>query len=47
MTVAELINMYRLTSIIGHRREDPRHAHWWKEHLITLPASGLTTQRIL
>ena len=47
MTVAELINTYRLKNITDRRREDPRHARWWTEHFGTLPASGLTTQRIL
>lgn len=46
-TVGELINRYRLTDPTDHRREDPRHARWWVEHFGTLPASGLTTERIL
>ncbi len=47
MTTAELINTYRLTNLNDRRREDVRHARWWVEHFGTLPASGLTTQRII
>lgn len=46
MTIAELINTYRLTNLNDRRREDVRHARWWVEHFGPLPASGLTTQRI-
>ena len=37
MTVAELINSYRLTNTTDRRREDARHGRWWVEHLGTLP----------
>jgi integrase len=47
MTVAELIDAYRLTNTTAHRREDPRHARWWVEHFGALPVSGLTQPRIL
>lgn len=47
MTVAELIHSYRVTNLTDRRREDPRHARWWVDHFGTLPASGLTTPRIL
>jgi len=47
MTVAELINSYRLTNTTERRREDPRHAKWWVDHLGTLPVSDLTQERIL
>jgi integrase len=48
LTVAELINTYRVTNLTERRREDPRHARWWvEEHLGTLPVSDLTTARIL
>src|SRR5262245_32200541 len=47
MTVAELINTYRLTNLTDRRREDVRHGHWWTEHLGTIPVSGLTPTRIL
>jgi len=47
MTVAELINTYRLTNTEDGRREDPRHARWWVEHFGALPVSALTTECIL
>lgn len=47
LTVAELINSYRLTNTTDRRREDVRHARWWVEHLGALPVSELTTARIL
>jgi len=37
MTVAELINAYRLMHLTDRRREDVRHARWWVEQLGTLP----------
>ena len=37
MTVAELINRYRLTNLTDQRQEDARHARWWVEHCGTLP----------
>ncbi|HEV8328462.1 MAG TPA: site-specific integrase [Nitrospiraceae bacterium] len=46
-TVADLINTYRVANTTDRRREDARHARWWVEHFGTLPASGLTTERIL
>jgi integrase len=46
-TVAELIHAYRVTNTTDRRREDPRHARWWAEHLGMLPVSGLTQERIL
>ncbi|MGH7180917.1 MAG: hypothetical protein ACREJN_02950, partial [Nitrospiraceae bacterium] len=47
MTVAELIHAYRLTNLTDRRREDARHAHWWVEHLGSVPVSDLTQARIL
>lgn len=37
MTVAELINTYRLKHRTERRREDVRHARWWVEQVGTLP----------
>jgi hypothetical protein len=37
MTVAELINAYRVTNLPERRREDARHGRWWVEHFGTLP----------
>lgn len=47
VTVAELITTFRLTNTTDRRREDPRHARWWTDHLGTLPVSLLTQACIL
>ncbi len=47
MTVAELITLFRLRTTTERRREDPRHAHWWVEHLGLMPVADLSTARIL
>lgn len=47
MTVAELINTYRVTNLTERQREDVRHARAWTEQLGTLPVSSLTQSRIL
>jgi integrase len=46
VTVAELLNSYRLTSGERQRNEDERHAHWWTEQLGDLPLDLLTQDRI-
>src|SRR5687768_6694468 len=46
MTLAELITTYPLTNSAERRREDARHARWWREQLGHLPLSELTTTRI-
>ena len=47
LTVGRLIQLYRVQPGDHRRKEDPRHGRWWVEHFGTLPASGLTTARIL
>jgi integrase len=47
VTIADLINTYRLTNTSDRRREDPRHARWWVAHLGPLPVSELTQARVL
>ena len=46
-TVWRLIAMYRAHFGEYARREDGRHDRWWIEELGVLPASELTTARIL
>ena len=45
--VSELLTLYRIHPGDHMRREDGRHARWWVDELGALPASKLTTARIL
>lgn len=47
MTISELITLYRRTAGDGTRREDARHAQWWRDNIGHRPLSDLTTQLIL
>ena len=46
MTIAELISQYRLAPGERARREDPRHAQWWIQHMGQEPIAALTAERV-